>query len=100
MTRVKAKITSYSMKYEQGYSVKFSISSSFSLPVIYKTQCNQQLCGSKSGRISAAELLKSQPDFRDEDGKVSFTGQGTLSWIGEGSSIDKIVEPIEATYLQ
>ena len=85
MSHVKAKITTYSMKYEQGYVVKFSLPSSLRISVAYKTQCQQMLCGFNNRYITAAELCASLP---------SFLQPGTLSWIGEGSTIDKQVEPL------
>lgn len=100
MSRVIAKITTYSMKYERGYTLRLSIPSTVRFPVVYKTRCQQSFCGAKSGHITAARLLQSLPDYREKEAKVSFIQTGTLSWMGEGSSIDKTVEPVEATYIQ
>ena len=94
MSHVKAKITTYSMKYEQGYILKFSLPSSLRISVCYKTQCQQMFCGFNTRNITAAQFCSTLPDFREEDGKVSFIQPGTLSWVGEGSTIDKEVEPL------
>ena len=39
MCHVRAKITTYSMKYEQGYTLKFNLPSTVNLTVTYKTRC-------------------------------------------------------------
>jgi len=61
---------------------------------MYKTRCNQWFCGANWGRIAAADLLSELPGYSEEDDKVSFLQEGTLSWIGEGSKVEKIVEPL------
>ena len=93
--RVEAKITTYSMKYEQGYTLKFSLPTSHIFSIAYKTMCQQMFCGFNIRSVTAAEFCATLPDFCQEDGKVSFTQQGTLSWVGEGSVIDKEVHPLE-----
>ena len=42
---VKAKITVYSMKYEMGYTLKFSVNRNTSLPLIYNRMGCQSLFG-------------------------------------------------------
>ena len=95
MTQVKAKIITYSMNYEQGYTLKCSLPSTLSIQVWYKTKCQQICCGKRFGYISAGELLQSLPGYSEEDDKVSFLQPGILSWNGEGSSINKVVEPLK-----
>lgn len=98
-TRVQARVTSYSIKYKQGYVLRFSTPSTGGVPVSYLTRCQQMFCcwecrGSKKGFITAPELLQSLPGFRNQNGVASFVQQGTLSWIGEGINTDKTVNLI------
>lgn len=92
-SRVKARITSYSVNYEQGYTILFSIPASVVIPVTYKTGCLGFVC-SKAGYISVAQLCSTLPDYHFNNGLVSFVQCGALSWIGEASSIDKDVETL------
>ena len=102
MSHVRAKITTYLMKTNQGYTLKFSLPSNLYLFVIYKTRC-QRLCRyllccccrkPKRDLISAAEFCASMPNFREEGGMVSFTQEGTLSWVTKRYTIDKQVQPL------
>ena len=95
-TRVKARITTYSMKYEQQYTLKFSIDSSVNIPIAYKTRCQQTFFGRRTGFVNVTRLLNSLPNYCIEDGKVAFTQDGTLSWIGEGCCVDKSEESLSS----
>ncbi len=99
LSRVKATITSYSVNYEQGHAILFSIPSTVCVPVYYRTSFQQALkkFGSfcqKTGSISVAQLCSTLPDFRNANGLTSFVQRGILSWIGEGSSIEKDIETL------
>ena len=96
--RVKAKITTYSMKYEVNYTLKLSVRKHTSIPVSFKTRCEQFLpdvCRS-TGYVLVKDMISSLPDYvqEDEDGMASFTQGGTLSWIGEGCTVDKTEEDL------
>ena len=93
-SHVKARITSYSVNYQQGFTILFSIPASVMIPVSYRTRC---LCFSclNMGYVSVAEVFSTLPNYRNESGTVSFIQRGTLSWIGEGSGIEKIVETLQ-----
>ena len=95
-TRVKAQITSYSVRYEQRYTLKLSIPSSLSLPVTYKTRCQQMCFGicRNTGLVNITHMLMTLPNYCVEEDKATFTQDGILSWIGEGSSVDKSEEPL------
>ena len=92
MCHIKAKITTYT---EQGYTLKFSLPSSYTLSVAFKTACQRLLCGFNIQTVTATELCSTLPGYRKEAGKVSFIQKGTPSWVGEGSTIDKEVLPLQ-----
>ena len=104
MSRVKAKIASHSVTFRQGYVVKFMIPSATSIPVSFRTEFQQSFrkwcccCPCRCfeiGSVSAAQLCCTLPDYRDENGMVSFIQHGVLWWLGEGSTVDKEVESLE-----
>ena len=93
-TRVTAKIVSYSNKYEMLYTLKFRVSRNVVVPLLYKTRCCFCTC-SKQGVVFVSDMISSLPNYTREDyGTASFVQTGTLSWIGEGCSVDKLEEPI------
>ena len=106
MSRVKAKIVSHSVTHWQGFVIKFMIPSSVSVPVDYRihhrTGLSSVLCASlpcslsyETASVGTAQLFRDLPDYREENGVVSFVQHGVLSWIGEGSIVEKQVEPLE-----
>ena len=97
-TRVKASVTSYSIKYEQAYTLRFSIS--HNIGVSFRYESNDCCCSAWCrGYVTAAQMLRTLPGYHHdhENSTVSFVQQGILTWIGHGSSIDKIVEPLDST---
>lgn len=96
--KAKVKVITSTVKYQQGYTLKFSISSYYTIPVRYKDLgcCGLRacLCGSSLCHVSAREILKTLPEFKEEGGKVSFTQEGLLEWVGEGCSVQKLEETV------
>ena len=91
LSYMKATVVSYVIKYEQGYTLRFSLPAYYRLPVMYKTCYNRICCSNNTGFITATQLLQTLPDFREEYGTASFVQHGILSWMGEGSSVNKEV---------
>ena len=98
MSQVKVKIVTYLKKYEQNYSLKFSLPANLLIPVCYMTKCQKMFgcccCASTKRYISPAELCQTLPEYREEGGYVSFIQPGTLSWVGEGSTVHKEVRSL------
>lgn len=97
-TRVEATITTYRMKYEMEYTLKFRVKRNSTIPVLYRTSCQQMCFGMcrSNGVVNVRDILSTLPDYNpeDEDDTASFTQKGTLSWVGEGCSVDKVEEPL------
>ena len=90
-TKVTATITTYSVTHRMEYEVEFGCEAYNFIPVRYQTSlqsCFGGLC-SKSGYITAAELLNSLPGFRRADGLVFFKQEGALSWVGGRAKVEK-----------
>ena len=98
MSQVKVKVTTYLKKYEQGYTLKFSLPSYLMIPVVYQTKCQQMFgcccCRYTRRYISPAQLCQNLPNYQEEGGYVSFVQPGTLSWVGEGSTVHKEVRSL------
>ena len=96
-TRVKVRITSYGIKYEQRYTLKLSIPSSINIPVTYRTRCQQMCFGicRNFGYVNITQILQTLPNYCVEEDMATFTLDGILSWIGDGSSVDKSEEPLQ-----
>ena len=94
LSRVKVKITSYAIKYEQSYTLRFSIPASYLIEVKYQTRYNRICCGTHTGYITAAQLLQTLPSYHEQNGMSIFYQHGVLSWMGEERNVDKIVEQI------
>ena len=95
---VKAKITTYRMKYDMDYTLKFSINRDATIPLCYRNTCQHflfDMCRSY-GRVNVRDMIRTLPDFieEDEDNMASYTQPGTLSWVGEGCSVDKKEAPL------
>lgn len=98
--RAKAKITTYSMKYESQYTLKFSTSRDTTIPLWYKTKC-QQMClrickRSSYGEVQVREMMSTLPNYNaeDENDTVSYMQTGILSWFGEGCTVEKVEESL------
>jgi hypothetical protein len=98
-TRVEAEISSYRMKYEMKYVLKFSAKRDSFIPLLYKTGCQQMCFGMcrNNGVVYLRDMLSTLPNYNpeDEDDTVSFTQDGTLSWVGEGCTVEKKELPLE-----
>ena len=91
-TKVKVMVMTSAIKYEQNYTLRFSISSKFALSVKYKSYCNRLCCGITDGLVTAAQVFYSLPSYHEQNGKSIFYQQGTLCWMGEARNIEKNLE--------
>ena len=93
-TRVKAKITSFKVKYEQQYTIKFGVNSWINIPVTYKMRCQQFCFGTNSGTVNVTQILNTLPGYSLEGSKATLSVVGTVSWISDGFSVDKSEESL------
>lgn len=94
--KAKVKVVTFKVKYQQRLVLRFTISSYYTIAVHYRHRrcCGlfTSLCGSSLCHLNAREILQSLPGFTEEDGKVSFTQEGLLKWVGEDCSVTKTEE--------
>jgi len=93
-TKVKVIMTTSAVKYEQNYTLRFSIPSNYILQVKYKSSFNQMCCGTTDGSVTASQLFYTLPTYQEQNGMSVFYQQGTLSWMGEARKIEKNLEHI------
>ena len=95
-TKVKAKITTSTIKYEMGYTLEVKIPSSRFVMVTYRTSCQTFLCGlcRNIQPVYAADMLRHLPNYREENGWCFFHQVGMLTWIGENCTVEKTEEPL------
>ena len=94
--KVRAKITTSTVKYEMRYTLEFKIPSSRFINVSYYNRFQQFLCGlcRSCKPVYAADILHDLPNFREENGWCFFQQVGILTWIGENCNVEKTEEPL------
>ena len=98
-TKVQAKIVTSTRKYRQNYTLEFSTPTSDFIYVTYFTGTQQKFidscfkgcgcCQPTVGRLYAADIMRTLPNFKDTNEFCSFTQTGVLTWIGEACSVEK-----------
>ena len=98
-TKVTATITTYSVTYRLEYVVEFKCRADAFIPGTYAAPqgCCRELedlvgligCCSQPGVITAVELFRPLPGFRQVDDYVFISQEGVLSWVGEEVKVDK-----------
>ena len=90
-TKVKATIKSYAVTYEGKSVTEVSARKWAHIPVRYRTMLSRQLGGIliTIGYITARELFRGRPNFREEEEMVYFEEETTVSYLGEDVEIVK-----------
>lgn len=90
-TKVKASIKSYTVTYEGKSVTEVSAPKWARIPVRYRTMLSRQFGGIviTTGYITARELFRGRPNFREEEETVYFVEETTVSYLGEDVEIVK-----------
>ena len=90
-TKVKATIKSYAVTYEGKSVTEVSAPKWARIPVHYRTMSSRQFGGIliTTGYITARELFRGRPNFREEEEMVYFVEETTVSYLGEDVEIVK-----------
>ena len=93
--KVRVEIRTYSVKYEIPYTLHFTVPKSGELFVSYNKPCCCGLCTTSStGYIPKVEIVRTLPDFREDENNAYFTQSGKLSWLGDSCEVDKHEAPV------
>ena len=100
---ITAKITTHTIRYEQDYTLKFSVPRNCYVPLEFRTSCQQCwnccCCSCKTVRgVLVSDIISRLPGYNGDDinNTASFTQRGTLSWVGGGCSVEKVQqEPLQ-----
>ena len=103
-SKVTVTITSYAIRYSFHYTLQLRALQSEAISIKFRTpfqdfwgSCLDLLgCCRSSGFITARELLTASllPGYGEESDWVHFTQDGVLSWVGDGSKVQKIEQPL------
>jgi len=101
-SKVSVTITSYAIRYSFHYTLQFSALQSEAISIKFRTKFQDCWggcclgCCTSSGFITARELLTATPlpGFSEDSNWVHFTQDGILSWVGDGSKVQKIEHPL------
>ena len=105
-SKVTVTITSYAIRYSFHYTLQFSALQSEEISIKFRTKFQDYWggcclgcclgCCVSSGIITARELLTAMPlpGFSEDSNWVRFTQDGVLSWVGDGSKVQKIEHPL------
>lgn len=90
-TKVKATIKSYAVTYEGKSRTEVSAPKWAHIPVRYRTMLSRQLGGIfiSTGYITARELFRGRPHFREEEEMIYFEEETKVSYLGEDVEIVK-----------
>ena len=97
-TKVTVRITTYAVTYELKVKVRFTVSSSSSIPIYYKKGLAKLCCPGvgptcrRFGFITARELFQDRQEFQDLGTHLEFTKDSELSYIGETVEMHKDVK--------
>lgn len=91
LSHVKVKITSYQARYEQPYIITLGVDSSYSIPLVYKTRCQQMCFGRNVGAVNVTQMLSSLHGYKEEGNKATIKLVGNLSWTSDGFGVEKEV---------
>ena len=96
-TKVKATIKTYAVTYEGKSVTEVSVPKWARIPVHYRTMSSRQLGGIliTTGFITARELFRAQPNFREEEEMVYFVEETKVSYIGEDVQILKEKQKVD-----
>ena len=88
--KVHVTTTTYTTLYRQRYTLEFSVPKWGLVYVSYRKSCLCGLCTCKGSRhIPFSRIVRSLPNFREDNQNAYFTQEGFLSWIGESCEVDK-----------
>ena len=97
--KVHVTITTYTVRYRLHYKLQFSVPKSGSVFVSYDKPCCCGLARNTASRyIRYSQIVRTLPNFREDDKNAYFTQDGFLSWVGESCKVVKKEAPILGTY--
>ena len=90
---VKVTMTSYRVKYQLEYSMVYTVPKSACIRLRYNSGL---LSGwfSRNSKLTAAQILRTLPEFKEDRDNVSFVQKGWLKWVADRMEVDKTVTPL------
>ena len=90
--QVKVEMTSYRVKYQLNYTMEYKVQKAEDIRIRYTSI--MLCCGlfSSGATLTAANLLKFMPNYRQDEEHVYFTQQGCLRWVADRMEVKKKLE--------
>ena len=85
-----------SVKYEVDYTIEIGVQKSTFVRFHYLDGLQRYLCCccSSRGYVSANDVLRQLPSYREDDRWAYFQQNGKLSWTGEAGHVTKVQQAL------
>ena len=95
-SKVKAVVSTSSVKYEVDYTIEIGVHKSTFVRFRYLNCLQRYLCCccSSRGYVSANDVLRQLPSYREDDQWAYFQQNGKLSWTGEAGHVTKVQQAL------
>ena len=94
--KVVVRMTSYRVRYKLDYTMEYKISKRQQIHIRFDRSLGLPCCAG-TGSISASELLRELPGYREDEEFVYFTQEGELRWTADRMDVKKTVYALEKT---
>ena len=104
--KIRVTMKSYSVKYRLDYTMEYKVPKKTSIRVNYCQCCCCCCCCpflwwfccgliAPSCKLSASSILRSMPNFTEDDEYITFTQEGRLKWSADRMEVDKELEKLD-----
>lgn len=93
-SKVTVNMTSYRVRYKLDYTMEYKIAKSAKIRISFQRYGFSLPCCINSGVLTASQVMRELPGYREDEEFVYFTQEGELRWIADRMEVEKTVEPL------
>ena len=93
-SKVTVNMTSYRVRYKLDYTMEYKIAKSAKIRISFQRYGFSLPCCRNSGVLTASQVMRDLPGYREDEEFVYFTQEGELRWIADRMEVEKTVEPL------
>lgn len=93
-SKVTVNMTSYRVRYKLDYTMEYKIAKSAKIRIRFQRYGFSLPCCINSGVLTASQVMRELPGYREDEEFVYFTQEGELRWIADRMEVEKTVEPL------
>lgn len=93
-SKVTVNMTSYRVRYKLDYTMEYKIAKSAKIRISFQQYGFSLPCCRNSGVLTASQVMRDLPGYREDEEFVYFTQEGELRWIADRMEVEKTVEPL------